>query len=81
MSKSSADLYRRAPPSRRCAPAGPLVRPDLRATAPYSTAVAAATRLQRSAADPALPSLIAAYLLIRRADEAAAAASATVAAT
>ena len=31
--------------------------------------------------DPALPSLIAAYLLIRRADEAAAAASATVAAT
>jgi hypothetical protein len=31
--------------------------------------------------DPALPSLIAAYLLIRKADEAAAAASATVAAT
>jgi hypothetical protein len=31
--------------------------------------------------DPALPSLIAAYLLIRRAEEAAAAASATVAAT
>jgi hypothetical protein len=31
--------------------------------------------------DPALPSLIAAYLLIRQADEAAAAASATVAAT
>src|SRR5262245_46793530 len=31
--------------------------------------------------DPALPSLIAAYLLIRKADEAAAAASATLAAT
>jgi hypothetical protein len=61
--------------------AGPDGEPWLRAKA--SSGIARTTGQVEIAAghDPALPSLIAAYLLIRKADEAAAAASATVAAT
>jgi hypothetical protein len=60
---------------------GPDGEPWLRAMAKSSTFRTTGQVETAAGHDPALPSLIAAYLLIRKADEAAAAASATVAAT
>jgi hypothetical protein len=60
---------------------GPDREPWLRAIAKSSTFRTTGQVEIAAGHDPALPSLIAAYLLIRKADEAAAAASATVAAT
>ena len=60
---------------------GPDGEPWLRATVKSSTFRTTGQVEVAAGHDPALPSVIAAYLLIRKADEAAAAASATVAAT
>jgi hypothetical protein len=61
--------------------AGPDGEPWLRARVKSSTFRTTGQVEIAAGHDPALPSLIAAYLLIRKADEAVAAASATVAAT